>query len=184
MFDVSEPGVLFTPSNIGNQARDCVHTDGGTRTVVDGSLLYPIEHTATRTVVIVGHTGCGAVTAAYDQVTEGGNEPAGIQTLLDMLVPVVEAALDRGIVDADDRQATVDRLVEYNVDRQVAFLGERDEIPADTTLYGFVYDFHGSYGGPDGRVYIVNADRDRDVQRLRERLDPPVRDHAARLTEY
>ncbi|MEF8980009.1 MAG: carbonic anhydrase [Haloarculaceae archaeon] len=185
MFEVSEPGELFTPSNIGNQVRDRVHDDGETRTVVDGSLLYPVVHTGTRTVAVVGHTQCGAVTAAYDHVTDGGSEPAGIQKLVDLLVPIVEDALDAGIVETAGRRGeTIDRLVEYNVDSQVTFLGESDDLPADTSVYGFVYDFHGRYGGPEGRVYLVNAGGDRDVESLQGRVGAPVRNQVARLTSH
>jgi carbonic anhydrase len=185
MFDVSHPGELFTPSNIGNQVRDRVCLDGDCRTVVDGSLLYPLVHTGTRAVAVVGHTGCGAVTAAHDHATDGGSEPAGIRKYVEMLVPVVEDALDAGVVDATgDRAARIDGLVEYNVDRQVAFLDESDEIPADTALYGLVYDIHGRYGGPAGRAYLVNVGGDRDTGRLRERVGASVRDHVARLTGY
>jgi carbonic anhydrase len=185
MFDVTEPGELFTPSNIGNQVRDRVRVDGETRIVVDGSLLYPVVHTGTRTVAVVGHTQCGAVTAAYDHVTDGGSEPAGIQKLVDMLVPVVEDALDAGAVEtAETRAETIDRLVEYNVDSQVAFLRASEDIPDDAGVYGFVYDFHGRYGGPEGRIYLVNADGDRDVEDLRERVGASVRDQVARLTGH
>ncbi|MCW8173212.1 hypothetical protein D8S78_19435 [Natrialba swarupiae] len=37
-------------------------------------VLYPIHHAGTEVAAIVGHTGCGAVTAAYDVAT-GADEP-------------------------------------------------------------------------------------------------------------
>jgi len=199
MFDSPGPGWLFTPSNIGNQTRDRIVVDGEVRTVVDGSILYPLVHTGTQTAAVVGHTRCGAVTTAYDQVTDAGVEPPGIQALIDALAPIVADGLDEGVVDADATRARViDELVEYNVDRQVAFISESDDVPAETTVYGFVYDFHGSYGGPDGRLYLVNADGDRDdgrlylvnadgdrdVDTLRNLVDDEVSDQVSRLTEY
>jgi carbonic anhydrase len=199
MFDVSEPGELFTPSNIGNQVWDRVQIDGDRRTVVDGSLLYPLVHTGTRTVAVVGHTGCGAVTAAYEHATAAGEsagdeqsgeagagaEPAGIREYVDTLLPVVEDGLESGVGEAaDPGSETIDRLVEYNVDRQVAFLRESDDVPDGTALYGFVYDLQRSYGGPAGRLYLVNAGGDREVGALRERVGASVRDHVCRLTEY
>jgi carbonic anhydrase len=156
MWDVSEPGWLFTPSNIGNLAWDETEPD-----VVDGSLLYPVRHTDTRTVAVVGHTGCGAVTAAYDAVKTGEYPDApGIRRRVEPLVPVVERAL-KGPVDADtdrDRATVVAELVEHNVCEQVAFLADSDEIPPEATSLGFVYDLHGHYGGPRGRVYLVSVD--------------------------
>jgi carbonic anhydrase len=189
MFDVSRPGELFTPSNIGNQVWDRVRVDDDCRTVVDGSLLYPLVHTGTRTVAVVGHTGCGAVTAAYEHATDedasGEGEPAGIREYVGTLVPVVESGIDSGLADAaDDEAAAVDRLVEYNVDRQIEFLRESNDVPAGVALYGFVYDLHGSYGGPAGRLYLTNAGGNRSVDRLQDRVGESVRDHVARLTDY
>ena len=57
-----EPGRIFTVGNIGNRVVE--RTDS--TEVVSGDVLYPVEHTGTRTIVVVGHTGCGAVTATYD----------------------------------------------------------------------------------------------------------------------
>ena len=163
MWNVTEPGWLFTPSNIGNVAWDLADTDS-----VDGNLLYPVANTGTRTVVVVGHTGCGAVTAAYEAAT-GGGLPAewGIRRRVEPLVPVVEDALSGSVADGDD---VIDRLVEYNVREQVAFLHESDEIPTDTTVLGFVYDFHCSYGNQRGRTSLVAADDETDPEALRERV--------------
>jgi carbonic anhydrase len=162
MWDVHEPGWLFTPSNIGNLAWD----DGDTE-AVDGNLLYPVLHTGTRMVVVVGHTGCGAVTAAYRAVTEGEYPDApGIRRRIEPLVPVVERGLE-GPVDADGENV-IDALVKYNVREQVAFLAESDEIPDETTVFGFVYDLHRTYGGPAGQVYLVSVDGETDEATLED----------------
>jgi Carbonic anhydrase len=55
MWDVTEPGWLFTPSTIGNQVWDRV--DG--ELVVNGSVAYPLTYTGTETAVVVGHTAVG-----------------------------------------------------------------------------------------------------------------------------
>src|SRR6056297_3815309 len=83
MWGNDEPGHIFTCSNIGNRVGQ--RTDPGQ--VVAGDVLYPVEHTGTDTVVVVGHTGCGAVTAAYDDLTDGLSEPPGIEHSLDLLKP-------------------------------------------------------------------------------------------------
>lgn len=168
MWDVREPGWLFAPSTIGNQVWD--HHEG--ERVVDGSVLYPIAYTETRTAAVVGHTGCGAVTATLEAVRAGDppeGTPPGVAKRVESLSPVIEAGLedDRVDPDADD---VVDQLVEYNVDRQVAFLRESPEVPDDTAVYGFVYDFQGVYGDEPGRAYLVNARGDTDVATLRERV--------------
>jgi len=75
------PGKVFTVSNIGN--RSYQDTDDGR--VVSGDLLYPVEHTGTENIIVVGHTGCGAVTATYQDIIEGLDEPQGIQYSIDLL---------------------------------------------------------------------------------------------------
>ena len=179
MWNVTEPGRLFTPSNIGNQVWDEYE---GER-VVNGNLLYPLAHTGTETVAVVGHTGCGAVTAAYRAVTEGeAVDNPGIEKWVRSLVPVVEDALDSEAVDADaDDDAVVDQLVEYNVHRQVAFLREADALPALASVHGFVYDFQRVYGDVAGRTYLVNDDGETDPDAIADRLPAAYADSARSL---
>ena len=114
--------------------------------------------------------GCGAVTAAYTAATEGEwPEPPGVRRRVEPLVPVVERGLS-GPVDPD-REDVVDALVEHNVREQVAFLDSSDEVPEDTTTFGFVYDLHGTFGGPKGRVYLVSVDGETGTETLTERAE-------------
>ena len=185
MWAVDRPGFLFTAGNIGNRVSDRV--DGAR--VLDGSVAYPLAYTATDALAVVGHTGCGAVGAALSAVRTGDlpREP-GIRADVEELVPIVEAGLDAiergnasGAEAADEDGPSVrNRLVEYNVHEQVAIARETDEA-ADADVYGFVYDFHGAYGGPDGAVYLVNADGERDLDALRDRVGPDRADRVATL---
>ena len=188
MWDAEEPGWLFSPSTIGNQVWDRV--DG--ERVVDGSLLYPIAYTDTGTAVVVGHTGCGAVTAALEAVRErgadadsvaGASQPPGVAKWVAELVPVVEAGLADDRVREDRDASLVDQLVEFNVDRQVAFLRESEDVPDDVAVYGFVYDFQGVYGDEHGRAHLVNADGDTDVDALRERAPDEFAGSVQRLLQ-
>lgn len=175
MWSTDEPGWVFTPSNIGNQVWE--RHEG--ELVVEGSVLYPIVHTETETTAVVGHTGCGAVTAAYEAVRgEAGDEPAGIENRIELLVPVIEEAIERGIVGSDMSESeAVNRLVEYNVRRQVEFLDGAEEVPDDEQIYGFVYDFQRIYGSTPGRTYLVSVDGETDPGRLQE--FGPETDHDA-----
>ncbi|MDS0475939.1 carbonic anhydrase [Natrinema sp. 1APR25-10V2] len=166
MWGIEQPGVVFTPSNIGNQIWD---EDDGER-IVDGGILYPIHHTGTDVVAVVGHTGCGAVTAAY-QVAIGEEPPGpqGVDKWVDQLVPVIEEALESDLIDADDERV-INQLVEYNVGYQVRSLCEADEVPDGVSVYGFVYDFQGVYGDESGRTYLVAVDGETDQAALAERV--------------
>ena len=168
MWHVERPGSVFTPSNIGNQVWD----DHEGEKIVDGSLLYPIQYAGTDTVAVVGHTGCGAVTAAY-QVATGSDrpEPVGVAKWVDMLVPVVEEGLESDLIDSDGPAPTVvNQLVEYNVDFQARFLRNSGDVPDDVAVYGFVYDFHGVYGNEAGRAYLVNLDGVTDPDEIADEL--------------
>lgn len=177
ILDVTEPGVSFTVENVGNRVLQRLPDDD---LVVSGDALYPLCHTGTRLALVVGHTGCGAVTATYDAVRgEATPEPPGIEhcvdTLAARLAPAV-ADLPAGL----SRATAVDRLVEHNVDAQVAALCESPDVPDGVTVAGLVYDFRDAYG-PPGELTVVNVDGVADPERLRE-AHPELADRIARLT--
>jgi carbonic anhydrase len=173
-----EPGRIFTCGNIGNRVTQRT-ADGD---VVSGDVLYPLAHTGTETAVVVGHTGCGAVTATYDALTDGIAEPPGIEHCLDLLTPHLEPGVDALPADLD-RAAAINRLVEYNVDRQVECLVESDDVPSEVEVVGCVYDFQDIYSGDRGEIHVVNVDGERRTGRLREH-HAEIGDRIDRLWEY
>ncbi|WP_336134767.1 carbonic anhydrase [Natronomonas amylolytica] len=179
MWDVDEPGWLFSVANIGNQTWDAV----GNERVVNGDVLYPLRYTGTDTAAVVGHTGCGAITATLEDVhgETKGELPPGIKQRVSWLRAVIEDGLDDARVRTDRDVNLVDQLVEYNVDRQVAYLRENEEVPDGTTILGFVYDFQGVYGDVRGRSYLVNHDGETDIDRLAEAVPDGYEDHVERL---
>ena len=162
MWDNDDPGRVFTCSNIGNRVRQ--RTDAGD--AVSGDVLYPVAHTGTETVVVVGHTGCGAVTATYDALTGDVSEPPGIEHCISILEPMLADGVE-ALPEGLDRPGAINHLVEYNVDRQVAFLRESDEVPPSVEVYGAVYDFQDAYDGRRGELHVINVDGERDVEALR-----------------
>ena len=178
MWSVTKPGWLFTPSTIGNVVWDVVDGDR----IVDGSVLYPIAHTETEVTIVVGHTGCGAITATLDAVTDGSVEfLPGIAHSIALLRPVIEAGLADARVSDESETDVVNQLVEYNVDQQVTFLLDSEDIPPTEQIFGFVYDLHGAYGTARGRAYLVNANGETDPDTIRSTIDPAFRDHTTRL---
>ncbi len=173
-----EPGRIFTCGNIGN--RVVQRTDSGE--VVSGDVLYPVEHTGTDTVVVMGHTGCGAVTATYDALTGEVSEPAGIEHCLSLLKPKLEAGVE-SLPDDVDRAGAINRLVEYNVDRQVESLIESDDINEDVDIIGVVYDFQDVYSGRRGQVHVINVNGETSVETLKDDL-PDIDARIERLWEY
>jgi carbonic anhydrase len=175
MWDNDRPGAIFTCVNIGNRVLQ--RTDGDT--VVSGDVLYPLVHTGTDTAIVVGHTGCGAVTAAYRDLTDGLEEPPGIDHSLSLLRPLLEPGV-AALPDELDERAAINRLVEYNVDRQVEVLRASEHVPDGTDVAGVVYDFQDVYGGRRGEVHVVNVDGVTDVERLRGEY-PEIAERVDRL---
>ncbi|MFB6235335.1 MAG: carbonic anhydrase [Halopenitus sp.] len=178
MWHNDDPGQVFTCANIGNR----VVQQTAVGEVVSGDVLYPIEHTGTETAVVVGHTGCGAVTATYDALTGEVAEAPGIEHCLALLEPHLEAALDL-LPDDASRPEAINRLVEYNVDRQVEFLRRSAEIPDSVDVVGVVYDFQDVYSERRGEVHVINVDGTTDVAELREE-HAEVADRIDRLWTY
>ena len=173
-----EPGQLFSCGNIGN--RVVQRTDEGTQ--VSGDVLYPLAHTDTDLAVILGHTGCGAVTATYDELTDGLSEPPGIQHCIDLLAPGLEPGVEM-LPDGLDREDAVNHLVEYNVDRQVGSLLDSDDVPESVQVVGAVYDFQDAYDGRRGEVHVINIDGETDPTTLRA-AQPEIASRVQRLWEY
>lgn len=178
MWSIDRPGVAFVSETIGNQAWDVV--DG--ELVVDGDVAYPLEALAPEAIAVVGHTGCGAIQAALSAVQDGQlPEAPGLRQKVQRLIPVVEAGLEQDeIASAPD---LVDRLVEINVHAQVDFLRSNPLVPAETEVLGFVYDLHGRYGGPRGRVYLIDRDGEQDPEALADSLPGHLRQNVARLLD-
>jgi carbonic anhydrase len=177
MIGNEEPGNVFTVGVIGNRV---VQQTGEGRSV-SGDVLYPIAHTGTDTALVIGHTSCGAVTATYKHLTEGLDEPAGIEHCIDLLGDDLKDGIEE-LPDGLDEDEAINRLVEYNVDRQVQNIVDSEEVPDDVDVIGLVYDFQDVYGGERGRLHVINVNGDRDMEELAEQ-HPGLADRIGRLWE-
>lgn len=178
LFENRTPGDIFTVGAIGNR----VFEETAEGMAVSGDVLYPLVHADTETVVVIGHTGCGAVTATYKDIRGEIEEPAGIRHCIDLLKRRLTdgvAALSEGLEESE----AINRLVEYNVDQQVAFLRESDDVPEDVDVVGVVYDFQDVYTDERGLVHVVNVDGVRDPDRI-EAEHPDLADRVRRLWTY
>jgi carbonic anhydrase len=75
-----------------------------------GSLAYAAEHLHTKLFVVMGHEGCGAVTAAVDSLLGQFKEPEHIESLVDLITPGLKQ-LDR----QQPRKGLITAAVEANV---------------------------------------------------------------------
>ena len=77
---------------------------------VTGSLQYAGVHLHTPLLVVLGHEGCGAVTAALKTKKQGPTERSRIQSLVNGILPALS-----GIEENLDPEAQVNIAVEANV---------------------------------------------------------------------
>ena len=109
-------------------------------TDVAGSVEYGVDHLATKLVVVMGHEGCGAVTAALQTMADLEKEPNEIRALVSKITPAVRK------FDAD--VPFKDRLkvsVEDNVRNSVKLLKAipdlaKAEKESRTKIVGIVYE--------------------------------------------
>lgn len=178
MWGNQHPGHIFTCSNIGNRVFQST-VDGKK---VSGDVLYPVRHTGTKTIVVTGHTGCGAVTATYKDISEHLDEPSGIRHCIDLLEERLKEGAEKLPNDLEESEA-VNRLVEYNVDQEVNFLKQAEEIPEDVDVFGVVYDFQEVYSNERGKIQLINVNGEKNEEELREK-HPEVAARINRLWNY
>jgi carbonic anhydrase len=86
VFGGSTLGELFVVRNAGNVL------DTGAL----GTIEYGTEHLKSPLVVVMGHSKCGAVTAACDEVAKGAVPGGSIGKMVQPILPVVLSAKDKG----------------------------------------------------------------------------------------
>jgi carbonic anhydrase len=80
-----------------------------------GSLAYAAEHLQTRLFVVMGHEGCGAVTAAVDSLLGRFKEPEHIESLVNLITPGLKR-LDRQQPRGNLITAAVEANVRWTMD--------------------------------------------------------------------
>jgi carbonic anhydrase len=85
-----------------------------------GSLQYGVEHLGVCLLVVLGHTGCGAVTATIETLKGGKPTGTAIDSLVKGITPAVKEALKLG-AEGDE---LLDVAVTINVEHLVARLKE------------------------------------------------------------
>jgi carbonic anhydrase len=116
-----------------------------------GSLAYALAHIHTPLMVVLGHEGCGAVTAALPGPARH-DEPQQLEELLRLIEPGLRG-LDPGLQGPDRLSAAVEANVRWSL-RQFAELPFGRRLIADHAmrLAGAVYDLD------SGRVRFLDGD--------------------------
>jgi high affinity sulfate transporter 1 len=142
---------VFSIQNIGNQILS-----------TEGSVDYGIYHLKTPLLFFLGHSDCGAIKAYLKGFDK---EIYNIKHELDFLQPTIKDS--SAIKDFDKLHS---HIIEKNLDYQVniACKKYKDLIQSGnlTIMAGF-YDFKGEFGKGMGDIVIVNVNRHKKVEELR-----------------
>jgi carbonic anhydrase len=149
-FDATAENDDFTVRNIGNQVETAL-----------GSIQYGVEHLHTPVLLILGHTGCGAVKAAM----EGGELPEAIQREIATL-HVPKSSSKKGVTDDRKWVAAVLDNIHDQVKNALRKFGPRVNA-GDLTIVGAVYDFRNDLGQGAGRLAVVDVNGVQDPARLK-----------------
>jgi carbonic anhydrase len=109
---------------------------------VVGSLQYAVRHLHTHLLIVLGHEGCGAVTATLEEMLDKPKEPEHIESLINSIKP--------GLTKLDlnqDRDSLLRAAVEANVRwsiQQLSALPEAQKVLEEkyVTLLGAVYELN------------------------------------------
>jgi carbonic anhydrase len=105
-----------------------------------GSIEYARIHLNSQLLVILGHEGCGAVTAALEARKHASSDPHGVQTIVKLINPAI-GNIEPGLPVSEQ----VHRAVELNVrwaQEELKNLPETRDLPLSTV--GAVYDLEGT----------------------------------------
>ena len=117
----------------------------GAQTIDERVVLGSIEYGAatwssTRLLLVLGHSGCGAVNDAIKLISSGGQAPGHIQAVVDALRPASRAALHQPGSQLNNTTRAQTRLTVRRLERQPLI---RDLIRRDGLMVaGGHYDLH------------------------------------------
>jgi carbonic anhydrase len=112
-----------------------------------GSLEFTTKVAGAKLIVVKGHTACGAVKGACENVRLGH-----ISSLVDEIRPSVEAVTPDGESCSASNIELVDSIAAHNVDRTIAEIRERSAIIAELEQQGAVKIVGAMYDLATGKV--------------------------------
>jgi carbonic anhydrase len=134
------PGELFVVRVAGN-----VVSENGL-----ASLEYAVQFLTAPLIMVLGHSGCGAVDAAIKAETENATLPGHLPALIDQLKPAVQAAQHAHAGNL------LNAAIAENVRRAVAQLTAARPILSDFADHGRIKVVGGVYEIATGKVHLLD----------------------------
>ncbi|MCO8121583.1 SulP family inorganic anion transporter [Stieleria sp. TO1_6] len=132
-----------------------------------GSLEYAVGVAGVKLVVVLGHTRCGAVTAAVKWVTGGQNAQAAtgcqhLQAIVDEIAPSIEGTGVQSIeqLPTEEAEYLVDEVAKYNVLHTAQQIISRSDIIRQAVESGRVEVVGALYDVKSGRIDFLQTEQD------------------------
>jgi len=160
LFDVDSLNEIFTVRNIGNQFRNS-----------EGSVKYPLLHLHTPLLIVMGHTGCGAIKASLSDYREDDDAIQGEVIGLVNSIRLANQNRDMSKIADEDQKLAI--YAQVNVDLQISKIMADFNLKAkiqkqELDVVGMVFDIHGVYGGKLAHVYITNINGITDIDAMKK----------------
>jgi carbonic anhydrase len=143
---------IFSIQNIGNQILS-----------TEGSVDYGIYHLKTPLLMFLGHSDCGAIKAYLKGFD---SETYGIKHELDFLKPMITG--QKNTLEFDRLHTHV---IEKNLDYQVNIACKKYKHliqSGELTVVAGYYDFRGEFGKDQGTIIIVNVNKQKGINKMRD----------------
>lgn len=142
-FDKTPQNGVFAIRNIGNQL-----------STSEGSVDFGVQVLNTPFLLIIGHSDCGAVTAA---LTKSGTLSKSIERELST-IKVTSTSIQEAIIEN----------INYQVEQALLKYEEKIEQGA-LTVMGALYDFKNDFGFGHGRVVLTNINGVKNASEIKEK---------------
>lgn len=134
-------GEMFVIRNIGNQLNTAY-----------GSVEYGVEHLHTQLLLVVGHSGCGAVKAA---MTDYSNESPRIVAELNDLEVNPKHSLNQNLISNINNQVVT--ALDTFKDKMLS---------GEVVIIGMLYDMHNDFGYGNGQLILLNINGETEPSAL------------------
>jgi len=119
-------------------------------TDVVASVEYAVDHLDTHLIIVLGHSGCGAVTAALEHAAESTSEPDEVVSLLYRIEPAL-----REIPASLSQDERLQQAIANNVERSAERLSHVPDLMKSlkkgrAVIVGAIYDMH------SGNVEVIS----------------------------
>jgi carbonic anhydrase len=133
----SGPGDLFVLRNIANHVPTLDHPDASVGAAID----YAVAHLGVPDIIVCGHTGCGGVKAALDELEGIGPQTPSLREWLEGLLPATRKAKTAGRASEETFRAAVEENVLLALENLLTYPSVRARLDDGTVrLHGWVYD--------------------------------------------